>query len=114
MTNTISYGPFEIEYDYTPGDPGVRYHSDGSGTPPTGSEIDVVSAKWDYSAPKDIEEFLNEFLAPVEMQGDVGQLIRERFEAPDGRVPEVMFDAWFSEHESAVWEEIDDERQHDE
>lgn len=32
----------DVEYEYNPGSPGVRYHSDGSGTPPTAPEITLV------------------------------------------------------------------------
>jgi hypothetical protein len=32
----------DVEYEYSPGSPGVRYHSDGSGTPPTAPEITLV------------------------------------------------------------------------
>lgn len=34
-----------IEYRFTPGDPGVRYYPDGSGSPPTPPEVELISVK---------------------------------------------------------------------
>ena len=41
----IELGNFRFELDYIPGTRGVRYHPDGSGTPPTGPEL-VVNEVW--------------------------------------------------------------------
>jgi hypothetical protein len=32
----------DIQYGFTPGDPGVRYYPDGSGCPPTPPEIEIL------------------------------------------------------------------------
>ena len=43
---TIDWVELELNYDYTPGDPGVMYHPDGSGTPPSGPEIEINEVYW--------------------------------------------------------------------
>jgi len=34
-----------VEYEFTPGDPGVRCYPDGSGCPPTPPEIEIISVE---------------------------------------------------------------------
>ena len=40
-----------IEYRFTPGDPGVRFYPDGSGSPPTPSEVELISVEVDVIYP---------------------------------------------------------------
>lgn len=48
-----------VEYNFTPGDPGVRYYADGSGEPPTPWSVDLVRFKY---RGVDITELIDAFL----------------------------------------------------
>jgi len=65
-TYCLEVGKYEldcdVDYQYTPGDPGVRYYPDGSGCPPTPPEIEILGVSvegvlndnwWEWVKPDD-------------------------------------------------------------
>lgn len=115
MTSSTSFGPFDIEFDYAPADPGVRYLPGGGGEPPQAAEVEVTEVGWNLDDANAIREFLAEFLElddETELPTDTAKHVKN-FQRSDGQVPRSMFDPWFKEHEASVWEQIDDEMEAD-
>ena len=65
--------PVEVVYEYTEGDGGVWYYPDGSGHPPEGSEVELIS--FTYKG-KDITDIVFE-LASHKILEDLHQKICE-------------------------------------
>ena len=105
--SSIDFGPFHIEYSYIPGDPGAFGGGPDDWRPPESSEFDVTAVRWNYSAIGDIAELLDDFFAPIVVEGDQGAFLRANLEAPDGHVPHSIFNWWMNTYQDALHEAID-------
>ena len=66
---TIRGIEFEVEFDYSPGEPEVRYYSDGSGYPGSDPELNVTAITHNES------DFMEFFESDEEIEEAIWELI---------------------------------------